>query len=88
MDSKVGDRLERQALIFFNYTLHRARAIGLLETMSIDTFIQIHQTRIRNIDGNLDTATITVLTPEGKLAFYWFDNGQMARLQTMDPVAR
>ena len=74
--------------MLFNYTLYRARAIGLSEAMSIDTFIQIHQTRIQNIDGNLDTATITVLTPEGKLAFYWFDNGQMARSQTMEPVAR
>jgi hypothetical protein len=74
--------------VLFNYTLHRARAIGLSETMSIDTFIQIHQTRIQNIDGNLDTAIITILTPEGKLAFYWFDNGQMVRSQTMDPVAR
>lgn len=57
--------------------------------MSADTFIQIHQTCIQNIDGCLtDQSTITILTSEGKLAFYWFDNGQMARSQTMEPVAR
>ena len=43
--------------------------------MSVDTFIKINRPRIQNIDGNLDTATITILTPEGKLAFYWFENG-------------
>jgi hypothetical protein len=57
--------------------------------MSTDTFIQIHQTRIQNIDGCLtDQATITILTPEGKLVFYWFENGMVARSQTMEPVAR
>jgi len=56
--------------------------------MSTDTFIQINKSRIQNIDGNLDTATITILTPEGKLVFYWFEGGQVARSQTMEPVAR
>jgi hypothetical protein len=54
--------------------------------MSTDTFIKINQTRIQNIDGNLDQATITILTPEGKLVFYWFENGMVARSQTMEPV--
>jgi hypothetical protein len=54
--------------------------------MSVDTFIKINKSRIQNIDGNLDQATITVSTPEGKLAFYWFDNGQMVRSKTMEPV--
>ena len=57
-----------------------------MEAMSTTTFIQINKSRIQNIDGNLDEATITVLTPEGKLAFYWFDNGQMVRSKTMEPV--
>jgi hypothetical protein len=56
--------------------------------MSTDTFIQINQTRIQNIDGNLDTATITVLTPEGKLVFYWFEDGQAVGSKTHEPVAR
>jgi hypothetical protein len=50
--------------------------------MSTDTFIKINKTRIQNIDGNLDEAIITVLTPEGKLAFYWFEEGQMLRSKT------
>lgn len=49
--------------------------------MSTATFIKINKPRIQNIDGNLDTATITVLTPEGKLAFYWFENGVVSRSQ-------
>jgi len=59
-----------------------ARAIGLLEAMSTDTFIKINRSRIQNIDGNLDEATITILTPEGKLVFYFFENGEVVGLQT------
>ena len=54
--------------------------------MSVDTFIKINKSRIQNIDGNLDEATITVLTPEGKLAFYWFEDGQVVRSKTQEPV--
>ena len=54
--------------------------------MSTNQFIRQNKTSIQNIDGNLDEATITVLTPEGKLAFYWFDNGQMVRSKTMEQV--
>ena len=50
--------------------------------MSTDTFIQINQSRIQNMDGNLDTAAITILTPEGKLAFYHFEDGMMTNSQT------
>lgn len=50
--------------------------------MSTTTFIQINKSRIQNIDGNLDEATITILTPEGKLAFYWFENGVISKSQT------
>jgi hypothetical protein len=53
--------------------------------MSTDTFIKINKTRIQNIDGNLDDATITTLTPEGKLMFYWFENGEMVRSQIKEP---
>ena len=54
--------------------------------MSVDTFIKINKSRIQNIDGNLDQATITILTPEGKLAFYWFEGGQAVRSKTAEPV--
>lgn len=54
--------------------------------MSTATFIQINKSRIQNIDGNLDEATITILTPEGKLAFYWFEGGQAVRSKTHEPV--
>ena len=50
--------------------------------MSTDTFIQINQSRIQNIDGNLDEAAITILTPGGKLAFYHFEDGMMVNSQT------
>ena len=54
--------------------------------MSVDTFIKINRPRIQNIDGNLDEATITVLTPEGKLAFYWFEGGQVVRSKIAETV--
>ena len=50
--------------------------------MSTDTFIKINKPRIQNIDGNLDTATITLLTPDGKLVFYWFENGVVVGSKT------
>lgn len=46
--------------------------------MSTYKFIEENKTRIQNIDGNLDTATITILTSEGKLVFYWFEDGILA----------
>ena len=51
--------------------------------MTASTFIQINKTRIQNIDGCLtDKASITILTPEGKLAFYYFEGGMMVNSQT------
>ena len=51
--------------------------------MSTDTFIQINQSSIQNMDGCLtDQASITILTPEGKLAFYHFEGGMMVKSQT------
>ena len=44
--------------------------------MTIDQFIQNNKVSILNIDGNLDNATITILTAENKLAFYWFNEGE------------
>ena len=51
--------------------------------MTTDTFIQLNQSRIQNMDGCLtDQASITILTPEGKLAFYYFEGGMMVNPQT------
>ena len=43
--------------------------------MSTHQFIQANQTRIQNIDGNLDDGNITILGSNGKLEFYYFENG-------------
>ena len=43
--------------------------------MSTYQFIKENKARIQNMDGNLDTATITILTLGGKLVFYWFEDG-------------
>jgi hypothetical protein len=59
-----------------------ARECGLSGAMSTDTFIKINRSRIQNIDGNLDEATITILTPEGKLVFYFFENGVVVGSKT------
>jgi hypothetical protein len=43
--------------------------------MSTYDFIQANETRIENIDGNLDDATITVMGADGCLEFYYFVDG-------------
>lgn len=46
--------------------------------MSAFTFIKLNQTRILNIDGCLtETANITLQQPNGKLAFYYFEGGEL-----------
>ena len=46
--------------------------------MSTDTFIQIHRDNIQNIDGGLtDDANITLKQANGKLAFYYFEEGKL-----------
>jgi len=46
--------------------------------MTTHQFIQINQLRVVNIDGCLtDQANVTILTPEGKLMFYYFENGKL-----------
>ena len=49
--------------------------------MTTDQFIQEHKLSILNIDGNLDSAIITILTAENKLAFYWFEDGVFTHSQ-------
>jgi hypothetical protein len=44
--------------------------------MSIHKFIERNKSVIQNIDGNLDEAVITILLEDGRLSFYWFDNGK------------
>jgi hypothetical protein len=43
--------------------------------MSTHDFIQANETRIENIDGNLDDAAITVMGADGRLEFYYFEMG-------------
>jgi len=46
--------------------------------MTAYTFIQLNQSRIQNIDGCLTAdADITILQPDGRLAFYYFEAGQL-----------
>jgi hypothetical protein len=46
--------------------------------MTAYTFIQLNQSRIQNIDGCLTAdADITILQPDGRLAFYYFEGGQL-----------
>lgn len=47
--------------------------------MSVDRFIKKHKQTIQNIDGNLDQAVITIQLEDGRLAFYWFDNGKYVK---------
>jgi hypothetical protein len=43
--------------------------------MSTYQFIQQNQSRIQNIDGNLDEGNITIIGSDGKLEFYYFEDG-------------
>jgi hypothetical protein len=45
--------------------------------MSTTQFIQQNETRIQNMDGNLDTGNITILGSDGRLEFYYFEDGVM-----------
>ena len=50
---------------------------GLLVTMSMSQFIQQNQDRIQNMDGNLDSGNITIIGADGRLEFYYFENGYL-----------
>lgn len=46
--------------------------------MDAFTFIKLNQTRILNIDGCLTgTADITIQQADGRLAFYYFEAGEL-----------
>lgn len=45
--------------------------------MSTHEFIQVNNTHIENIDGNLDEASITLMGADGNLEFYNFVGGEM-----------
>ena len=57
----------------------RAHESELSEAMSTDNFIRKHKLSIQNIDGNLDQAVITIQLKDGRLAFYWFDEGEYVK---------
>ena len=57
----------------------RAHESELSEAMSTDNFIKKHKLSIQNIDGNLDQAVITIQLKDGRLAFYWFDEGKYVK---------
>jgi len=44
--------------------------------MKTQTFLKKHRANILNMDGNLDQAVITLRLEDGRLAFYWFDEGK------------
>jgi hypothetical protein len=51
--------------------------------MSTDTFIQLNQSRILNIDGCItDQANITTMEPSGRLAFHYFEDGVLVCSKT------
>ena len=58
---------------------------GLSVSMSTHTFIQQNQDRIRNIDGNLDDGNITLIGDDGRLEFYYFENGELVGSQVKIP---
>ena len=53
--------------------------------MSTTQFIQQNQDRIRNIDGNLDDGNITLIRDDGRLEFYYFENGELVGSQVKIP---
>ena len=54
--------------------------------MSTTTFIQANKTRIQNMDGNLDDANITIMGSDGRLEFYYFENGVMVDSKVKTPT--
>ena len=53
--------------------------------MSTYQFIQLNQARIENIDGNLDDAVITIMGDNGRLEFYYFEDGVMVGAKAKNP---
>ena len=58
---------------------------GLSVSMSTTQFIQQNQDRIRNIDGNLDDGNISIIGDDGRLEFYYFENGELVGSKPNDP---
>jgi len=53
--------------------------------MSTHQFIQDNKTRIQNIDGNLDDASITIMGANGRLEFYYFKDGVLINAKAKNP---
>ncbi len=50
--------------------------------MSTYEFIKQNESRIVNIDGGLDDGNITIMTDEGHLEFYFFEDGLLVKEKT------
>jgi hypothetical protein len=59
---------------------------GLSVAMSTTQFIQQNETRIQNMDGNLDEANITILGDSGCLEFYYFIDGVLVGSKVKIPT--
>lgn len=53
--------------------------------MSTTQFIKANKTRIQNIDGNLDQAAITIMGENGRLEFYYFEDGVLVNAKAKNP---
>ena len=53
--------------------------------MSTHQFIQQNKARILNIDGNLDEGNITIMGDNGRMEFYYFEDGVMVSSKTQNP---
>jgi hypothetical protein len=50
--------------------------------MDAYTFIKLNQSRIQNVDGCLTaSANVTLIQPDGRLAFYYFEGGKLVGSQ-------
>lgn len=54
--------------------------------MSAYTFVELNQQSILNIDGCLtETANITIQQADGRLAFYYFEGGELTHSKIHNP---
>lgn len=67
--------------LIIQYPISPVSYPGLLGSMSTTQFIQDNKTRIENIDGNLDDAAITIIGADGRLEFYYFENGVLVSVR-------
>jgi hypothetical protein len=73
--NRIDAMYKPSIFLIIQYPISPVSYPGLLGFMSTHDFIQANETRIENIDGNLDDATITVMGADGRLEFYYFVDG-------------